>query len=99
MRFTIEQTFLTDAGGKPLGTPPPAAYHRVEAETIDAALDDFLAAQQATLIGNIQRFPGSEALATAQQRQTLFTIHVAPGSDAFRALGWPPRDHRDDAPR
>jgi hypothetical protein len=85
MRFTIEQVFLTDVGGKPLGDRPATAYHRVEAESLDAALSAFLADQQATLIGAIQKFPGTQALATARQSQTLFTIHVMPGSDAFRA--------------
>jgi hypothetical protein len=84
MRFSIEQVFLTDSSGKPLGDRPAAAYHIVEADTLDAALSAFLREQQASLVGNIQSFPGAHAVATAQQRGTVFTLHVAPGSDSFR---------------
>lgn len=96
MRFTIEQVFLTDAGGKPLGERPATAYHRVDAESLDAALSAFLADQQATLVGTIQRYPGTQATATARQCQTLFTLHVMPGSDAFRAVRSPTNALKDD---
>ena len=83
MQFSIEQIFLTDSSGKPLDARP-AAYHIVEAETLDAALSSFLNQQQASLVGTIQRFPGTEAVATAQQQGTVFTFHVEPGSGSFR---------------
>jgi hypothetical protein len=84
MRFSIEQIFLTDRCGKPLGDRPAAAYHVVEADTLDIALSAFLGEQQASLVGNIQRLPGAQAVATAQQQGTVFTLHVAQGTDSFR---------------
>jgi hypothetical protein len=81
MRFSIEQAFLTDSSGKPLGGRPAVACHVVEADTLDAALSSFLGEQQATLVGSMLRFPGSQAVATAQQQATVFTIHVLPESD------------------
>ena len=82
MRFSIEQIFLTDSSGKPLG-PPAAAYHVVNADTLDAALASFLREQQASLIGTIQKLAGAHAVATAQQERTVFTVHIAAGSDSF----------------
>src|SRR6185436_2193406 len=79
LRFSIEQVFLTDSGGKPLDGPPAAAYHVVEADDLDSALSSFLADQQSTILGTVRRFPGSQAVATAQQKGTVFTCHVAPG--------------------
>lgn len=81
MRFSIEQAFLTDSSGKPLGCRPVVASHVVEAVTLDAALSSFLGEQQASLVGSIQRFPGAQAVATAQQHGTVFTVHVLPESD------------------
>jgi hypothetical protein len=83
MRFSIEQIFLTDSCGKPLGDRPAAAYHVVEADTLDAALSAFLVDQQASLVGSIQRLPGANAVATAQQEGTVFTVLVATGGDSF----------------
>lgn len=84
MRFSIEQNFLTDYTGRPISQKPAAAFHLVEAETLDAALATFLNDQQAQVIGSVQHFAGWEAIATAQQEQTVFTLHILPASDAFR---------------
>ena len=84
MRFLIEQMFLTDSTGRPLGDRRAAANHVVEADTVDAALSSFLRDQQASLIGSFQRLPGAEAVATAQQAGTVFTLHLAPGSSSFQ---------------
>lgn len=84
MRFSIEQMFLSDSSGKPLGQPPPMAYHVVEAETVETALSLFLTEQQAKIVGDIQRFPGAQAVVTAQQGGTVFTLHLAPGTGSFR---------------
>jgi uncharacterized protein YbjT (DUF2867 family) len=83
MRFSIQQMFLTDSSGKPLGIRPPMAFHVVEAENLDAALSAFLSGQLASLVGTVLRLPGSQAVATAQQAQTIFTIDVTPTSDTF----------------
>ena len=83
MRFSIEQIFLTDSSGKPLGPSQAAAYHIVAADSLDAALSAFLHDQQATLIGRIQKLAGAHAVATAQQERAVFTVHIAAGSDSF----------------
>jgi hypothetical protein len=87
MRFSIEQVFLTDSAGKPLGERPAAARHIVEADTLDIALSAFIGDQQATLVGSIQRFPGAQAVATAQQQGTVFTLHVVPATDPLPREG------------
>jgi hypothetical protein len=88
MRFSVEQIFLTDADGKPI-TDRATAFHVVEADALDAALSAFLLTQEAEVIGPIQRFHGAQAVATAHQGSKVFTVHLMPGSDAFRAN--PPR--------
>ena len=105
MRFSIEQVFLTDDSGKPLDAPSAAAYHYIEAETVDAALSWFLNNQQANVVGTVRRFPGAQAIATAQQDAAVFTFHVEPGTDAFRrkprgAASQPSESEREsDRPR
>lgn len=83
MRFTIEQLWITDAGGRPVGGVPNTAYHVVEAESAGQALDQFLAAQGASVIGSVQVLPGFHAVATARREQVVFTIHIMPGSDGL----------------
>ena len=82
MAFSIEQIFLTDGSGKLLVQSPAATYHVVEAETVDDALASFLHRNEARILGTVQRCPGDQAVATAQQRQTVFTLYVA-GAGAF----------------
>lgn len=80
MRFTVEQIFLAMPGRPPADAEP--RYHLVEADTVDAALADFLAASSATLVGSIQKFPGS-LMATARRDESVFTVSLFPGSDTF----------------
>jgi hypothetical protein len=96
MRFSIEQNFLTDASGKPLGETPAVAYHVVDADTLEAALSSFLRDQQATVIGSVQKLAGAHAVATAQQARTVFTVHVAAGSDSFARPPAPPNTSADE---
>jgi hypothetical protein len=96
MRFTIEQVFLTDDRGKAAAQPSGVKYHVVEASGAEAALNDFLLAQSATLVGSMQTFPGLQAIATARAKETVFTLHVTPGSDSRRALM---RDSHEADPR
>jgi hypothetical protein len=81
VRFTVEQVFLTT----PRADQPPRhpEYHLVEADTVDAALARFLASSSATLVGEVQRFPGYQAVATARAEDVVFTVNLLPGSDIF----------------
>jgi hypothetical protein len=81
MRFTIEQIFLTT----PRADCPPRhpEYHVVEADTVDAALEGFLSNTSATLVGEVQKFPGFQAVATARAEDTVFAVNLLPGSDIF----------------
>jgi hypothetical protein len=81
MRFTVEQVFL-DTPRAPRRAETPQ-YHLVEADTVEAALADFLASSSATLVGSIQKFPGFQAVATARTDDVVFTVNVLPGSDMF----------------
>ena len=82
MAFSVEQIFLTDHTGKLL-PERAAAHHLVEAETLDDALAAFLRRHDASVLGTVQRFPSGQAVATAQQDQTVFTVHVVAGEDVF----------------
>lgn len=82
MRFTVEQIFLTDGRGQRVAHHPH--YHRVEAESVDAALAEFLRAQSATLVGTVQKYPGDQAIATARTSEAVFSLTLLPGSDTFR---------------
>jgi hypothetical protein len=82
VRFTIEQIFLSDATG--LRSTTDARYHIVEADTVDTALAEFIRAEDATLLGSIQKYPGFQAVATARTDETVFTVNLLPGSDTFR---------------
>jgi hypothetical protein len=81
MRFTVEQVFLSS---RDAGPAPHPAYHVVEAETVEAALENFLSARSATVIGAVQKFPGFHAVATARSADEVFTVNLLPGSDTFR---------------
>ena len=80
--FSVEQIFLTDHTGKLL-PERAAAHHIVEADTLDDALAAFLRRHDASVLGTVQRFPSGQAVATAQQDQTVFTVHVVAGDDVF----------------
>ncbi|MGZ8730784.1 MAG: hypothetical protein ACXW5U_18360 [Thermoanaerobaculia bacterium] len=82
VRFTVEQIFLTDGRGQRAMHQPH--YHRVEAETVDAALAEFLRSQSATLVGTVQKYPGDQAIATARTSDAVFSVTLLPGSDTFR---------------
>ena len=79
MRFTVEQIFLTTS--REVSDPQ---YHVVEADTVDAALADFLTSRSAEVVGEGQKYPGFHAVATARADDLVFTLHVLPGSDTFR---------------
>lgn len=80
VRFTVEQIFLTTPRSP---GPRDPEYHIVEADTVDAALARFLSTSSATLVGEVQKFPGFQAVATARAEETVFTLNLLPGSDIF----------------
>ena len=82
MQFTVEKIFLTDDEGRP--APHRVEFFLIEADTVDAALQDFLRTSEATLVGKIEKFPGFHAFAKARAGTTMFTVQLLPGSDGFR---------------
>ena len=82
MQFTVEQIFLTNGEGRP--APHRVEFFLVEADTVDAALQDFLLRSDATLVGQIEKFPGFHAFAKARAGTEVFTVQLLPGSDGFR---------------
>jgi hypothetical protein len=100
VRFSVEQTYLTDTCGKPLEAREGAAYHSLDAETVDAALSLFVSAHEAAVVGDIQYLPGFQAVAVCRQQERVFTMHVLPGTDAFTPARRPSRreaDERDES--
>lgn len=81
MRFTVEQVFLTDGQGHRVEESP--RYHLVEAESVEQAISEFLNNSSASLLGTIQKYPGFQATATARTAESVFTMHLLPGSDAY----------------
>jgi len=53
----------------------------VEAETVDAAMTNFLCHAEAELVGDVDKYPGFQAVATARSKDSTFTLHVLPASD------------------
>ncbi|MGA7616005.1 MAG: hypothetical protein WBX15_12585 [Thermoanaerobaculia bacterium] len=80
MRFRIEQLFLTDEAGRAAPSVLPR-FFMLEATSPEDAVDKFLEAEQSSLIGDLQRYPGLQVVATGRREQQLFTLEVAPVSD------------------
>jgi hypothetical protein len=81
VRFTVEQIFLATPRAAPRADTPQ--YHLVEADDVETALAVFLETSAATLVGSVQKFPGSHAVATARAEDVVFTVNLLPGSDMF----------------
>ena len=79
MRFTIEQRHLTDTGGKPL-SGSDVTYHSFEAETVDDAVRLFVKKRSGEVIGNVLKFPGSQAMATVRDDSGVYTLQFTPAS-------------------
>jgi len=83
MRFTIEQRHLTDAVGKPIGSP--ATFHSTEANDADDAVRLFIREDGGELLGDILKFPGFQAVATVRKFSGVYTLQVSPASQRFVA--------------
>lgn len=82
VHFTIEQVIVEHVSHARLADP--VAYHLVEAETLDAAVDVFLAGTAAAITGQVQKFSGLQAFATARSADAIFTFLVTPGAEVYR---------------
>jgi len=81
MHFTIEQRHLTDINGKPIANDPDSlSFHSCEAESPDEAVRLFVKRDDGEVIGNIQKFPGSHAVATVRKTGGVYTLQVGPVS-------------------
>lgn len=80
MRFTIEERHLTEADGKPVGTPNAVEFHSFDAETIDDAVRLFIRKDQGEIIGNVLKFPGFQAVATVRKASGVYTLQFTPAS-------------------
>lgn len=77
MHFSIEQRQLTDAEGRPV-LHNNITYYAAEAPTVLDAVRTFADTQAATIIGNVLRFPGFQAVATLRTANGVFTIQLTP---------------------
>ena len=81
MHFTIEQRHLTDVNGKPIANDPDSlTFHSFEAQSPDEAVRLFVKRDDGEVIGNIQKFPGSHAVATVRKTGGVYTLQVGPTS-------------------
>jgi hypothetical protein len=83
MHFMIEQRHLTDTTGKPIANDPQSlSFHSFEAESADEAVRLFVKRDDGEVIGNIQKFPGSHAVATVRKTGGVYTLQVGPSSQS-----------------
>ena len=80
MRFTIEERHLTEADGKPVGTPDAVEFHLFDAETVDDAVRLFIKKDHGEIIGNVLKFPGFQAVATVRKASGVYTLQFTPSS-------------------
>lgn len=80
MRFTVEERHLTDVAGKPVGDPAAVEFHIWEGETIDDAVNAWVAHEHAELIGAVLKFPGFQAVATVRKASGVYTLQFTPSS-------------------
>lgn len=85
MRFTIEQRHLTDASGKPVGTPHAVSFHTTDAADADSAVRLFISDDGGELLGDVLKFPGFQAVATVRKTGGVYTLQVSPASQRFAA--------------
>ena len=80
MRFTIEERHLTEADGRPVGTPNQVEFHLLDADTIDDAVRLFIRKDHGEIIGNVLKFPGFQAVATVRKATGVYTLQFTPAS-------------------
>lgn len=80
MRFRIAKTDLTDEAGKILPAVE-VSHHILEAENVDAAIHDFVRADQAQVMGDVLKFPGFQAVVTVRRQNHVYTLELNPVSD------------------
>ncbi|HUP46801.1 MAG TPA: hypothetical protein VM779_14945 [Thermoanaerobaculia bacterium] len=88
MRFTIEQRHLTDTGGRPI-TGTNVTWHSCEAESVDDAVRLFVRKRGAEVIGNVLKFPGSQAMVTVRDGSGVYTLQFTPASGRFARMSGP----------
>ena len=88
MRFTIEQRHLTDSDGKPIGGTN-VTWHSCEAESVEDAVRLFVRKRAAEVIGNVLKFPGSQAMVTVRDGSGVYTLQFTPSSGRFARASRP----------
>jgi hypothetical protein len=87
MRFQIEQRHLTDPKGRPIPSDDVSmSFHLFEAVDPEEAIRLFIRREGASLVGDIRRFPGSQAVATVRKESGVYTLQVGPTSQAMAAV-------------
>ncbi len=79
--FTLERITLTDSSGRavPAGSSRPEMI-QIVGITIDDALDRFVRAEGAVLVGPVLRLPGPQTVATARVGLAAWTLQILPRS-------------------
>ena len=88
MRFTIERRPLTDQNGRPVSDAlSQVSFHDWEASSAEEALLAFVQVDRAEIVGNILRFPGFHAVATARSGTGVYTLQVSPATQTKGPYG------------
>lgn len=78
MHFAIEKNYLAPEE-KTAAYPDVAGkitFHTIEAETIDEAVETFLAQEKAELVGDIVHFTDSQAVVTARKDRAIYVLQL-----------------------
>ena len=82
MQFEVEKTHLAvpvpRAGDKPLDV---SSFYVAEASDVDEAFRLFVRKDHAHIVGEVQKFPGSQLVATVRKHDKVYMIQLCPTDD------------------
>ncbi len=84
MKFRVEQIFLTDQEGRVVEAGKEIDFHIVDADDPRGAILQFLAQDEADLMGEVLKFPGMQAVATARRGNLVYTLQLIPATDRIQ---------------
>lgn len=78
MQFDVEKTQLADRPFEPLRNRLDVSFHHAEAKDVDEALRLFIRKDHSLLVGEVQKFPGSQIVATVRKDQRIYMLQLSP---------------------
>jgi hypothetical protein len=83
MKFRIEQTWLTDDQGRVLNDRESCRLYVRDAANVDDAIQQFITEDNASVLGEILKLPGFQAVATVRRNNGIYTLQLFPASDKY----------------